>query len=163
MTVDRWLNLIALLLAIMAVWKQLKQLAQQWVLRPMFALNERSRQKKRAQLEARKAFLIKLHDALDEQNGYLLQGVLIALTGATAAVVLGVNMWMNFPRGLAGYTGLCALLIYFFALYRLGVHRLVRNPASFEKAIKRIDAQIASLQTDDSRTVAGVNAGSVVE
>lgn len=159
MTVDRWMNLIALVLAIMAVWKQLKRLAQQWVLRPIFALNERSRQKKWTQREARKAFLMKLHDAPDEQNGYLLQGVLIALTGAAASAVLGVNIWMNFPRWLAGYTGLCALLIYFFGLYRLGVHRLVRNPASFEKAIKKIDAQIAALQTDGSRG----NAGSVVE
>lgn len=40
MTADRWLNLMALLLTIVGVWKQLKRLAQQWVLRPMFALNE---------------------------------------------------------------------------------------------------------------------------
>lgn len=159
MTMDQWVSWISLALAIMAAWKQLKRLAQQWVVRPVFALNERSRQKRRSQLNARRAFLTKLHDSLEEQNTYLLQGMLIALTGAAATVVLGVNIWMNFPRILAGYTGLCALLIYFFALYRLGVHRRVRNPASFGKAIKQIDAQIAALQTDDSRG----NAGSVVE
>lgn len=153
MTMEQWVSWISLVLAIIAAWKQLKRFAQQWVLRPMFAMNERGRQKKRAQLNARKAFLIRLHDSLEEQIVYLVQGVLLALAGATAAAVLGVNMWMNFPRGLAGYTGLCALLIYLFALYRLGVHRRVRIPASFEKAIQQIDAQIAALQTDDSRTV----------
>lgn len=143
---EQWVAWISLALAIIAAWKQLGRFAQQWILRPLFALNERGRQKKRAQLDARKAFLIKLHDSREEQSMYLVQGILIALTAAAAAVVLGVNMWMSFPRGFAGYTGLCALLIYFFALYRLGVHRRVRTPALFEKAIKLMDAQIAALR-----------------
>ena len=117
-----------------------------WMWRSVSTLNTRRRQKKRARLETRKAFLITLHDSPAEQTLYLVQGVLIALVAAAAAVVMGVNVWANFARVFAGYAGLCAMGIYFFGLYRLGMHRRARIPAAFEKTIQQIDAQITALQ-----------------
>jgi Flp pilus assembly protein TadB len=149
MKTDMWLALMALVLPYLVPPEQF----QKWMLRPVFALHERGRQKKRARLEARKAFLTKLHDSAMEQSQYLLQGVLIILAALAAAVVLGLQMWMTWPHGMVGFTWIGALSLYFFALYRLGVHRRVRTPASFEKAMQQIDAQIVALQTDDARTV----------
>ena len=149
MKMDLWVALMALVLPYLVPPEQF----QKWMLRPVFALHERGRQKKRVRLEARKAFLTKLHDSAMEQSQYLLQGVLIFLAALAAAVVLGLQVWMSWPHGIVGFVWIAALSLYFFALYRLGVHRRVHTPALFEKTIKLIDAQIAALQTDDARSV----------
>jgi len=123
----------------------------EWRRRSAFVLRKRSRQKKWARLEARKAFLTTLRDSAAEQSRYLLQGVLIVVTAVAAATVLGVQMEVTWPQAVPRFTWLCAWCLYFFALYRVGVDRRVRKPVLFKKVIEQIDKQMATLRAAEGR------------
>lgn len=110
----------------------------------------RGRRKKRERLDARKRFLVALHESAAEQARYLLQGALIVVAVVTAAFVLGVQISSTWPHAIPGFVWSCAVCLYLFTMYRLGVDRRIRRPALYEKMIGQLDEQLAVLQVIES-------------